>query len=296
MLLDVAANGVLEIGDGGEHAAPDTPAGDDGEEVFDGVDLGGGGWREMEDPARMIGQPLLNFGMFVGGIVVGDGMDELAGWDGALDGVEERDEFLVGVPGHAAPDDGAIEDVEGGEQGGGAVAFVIVCPGAATAGLQRQTGLGTIERLDLAFLVDRHDDGVLGWVHVEADDVLDLGGERRVVGLLEGPDAMRLEAMSRPDPLNGAQTDADDFGHHAARPVGCGFGRLTAGQSQHLGDDRRRQRRAAGKRVLSRSSPAMPSSAKRCCQRHTEGRLAPLRAATSSTVSRSADRRMILTR
>ena len=61
VLADVAADGVLEIGDGGEHAAPDAPSGDDREEVFDGVDPGRGGWREMEDPALMIGQPLPDF-------------------------------------------------------------------------------------------------------------------------------------------------------------------------------------------------------------------------------------------
>ncbi len=52
---------------------------------------------------------------------------------------------------HAAADHGAVEDVEGGEQGGGAVALVVVGHGAAFAGLHRQAGLGAVERLDLAF-------------------------------------------------------------------------------------------------------------------------------------------------
>ena len=51
-----------------------------------------------------------------------------------------------------------------------------------------------------------------------------------------------------------------------------------------------------GGRVLSRSSPSTPSKTKRACQRHTAGRLAPVRCATSSTVSRSAEARMILAR
>jgi hypothetical protein len=49
----------------------------------------------MEDPAWMIGEPLLDLGMLVGGVVVDDGMDDLAGPDSALDGVEELDELLV---------------------------------------------------------------------------------------------------------------------------------------------------------------------------------------------------------
>ena len=51
-----------------------------------------------------------------------------------------------------------------------------------------------------------------------------------------------------------------------------------------------------GLRASSRSNPSTPSSANRRCQRHADGRLAPLRAATASTVSRSADRRMVLAR
>src|SRR5436305_1892608 len=51
----------------------------------------------MEHPARMIGEPLLDLGMFVGGVVVGNGMDASTGPDRALDGVEELDEFLMSV-------------------------------------------------------------------------------------------------------------------------------------------------------------------------------------------------------
>ncbi len=69
----------------------------------------------MESPARMIGQPLADIGMFVGGVVIDDGVDHLSGRDGSFDGIEEFDEFLVGVLGHAPANDGAIEDVEGGE-------------------------------------------------------------------------------------------------------------------------------------------------------------------------------------
>jgi hypothetical protein len=98
--------------------------------------------------------------MLVGGVVVGDGMNDTAGPDRALDGVEELDELFMGVARHAAPDHGAVEDVEGGEQGGGAVTLVVVGHGAAFAGLDRQTGLGAVERSDLRFLVDRDDDGM----------------------------------------------------------------------------------------------------------------------------------------
>ena len=65
---------------------------------------------KVEDPARVIDEPLLDLGMLVGGVVVGDGVDDPAGPDGALDGVEELDELLVGVGWHAATDHGPVED------------------------------------------------------------------------------------------------------------------------------------------------------------------------------------------
>src|SRR5580700_8065943 len=71
----------------------------------------------MEDPARVIGEPPRDLGMLVGGVVVGDGMDNPARPDSALNGVEELDELLVGVAGHAAADHGAVEDVEGRQTG-----------------------------------------------------------------------------------------------------------------------------------------------------------------------------------
>ena len=51
-----------------------------------------------------------------------------------------------------------------------------------------------------------------------------------------------------------------------------------------------------GLRVLSRNSPSTPCSAKRCCHRHTAGRLASVRRATASTGKGSADKRTIRAR
>lgn len=81
-----------------------------------------------------------------------------------------------------------------------------------------------IARLDLALLVDGDDDGMSGWVHIETDDILDLLGEFGIIGALERPQTMRLEAMGVPQTLDGAQRDADGLGHRVARPMG-GFGR-----------------------------------------------------------------------
>ena len=64
----------------------------------------------------MVGEPFEDIRLFVGGVVVGDGVDHLAGRDGELDSGEEADELLVAMAPHAASDHGSVEHVEGGEQ------------------------------------------------------------------------------------------------------------------------------------------------------------------------------------
>jgi len=193
VLPEVPLDGVLEVGNGLERAAPDAASGDDREEAFDSVEPGGRGRREVEDPARMIGESGEDTGMLVGGTIVGDGIEDLPGRNGALHGIEEFDEVLMAVPRHAAPDHGALEDVEGGEQRGGAVTLIIVSHGSTLAGLERQTRLGPVEGLDLALLADRHDHGAPGRVHVQAYGILAFLSAGGIVRLLERADAMVLQ-------------------------------------------------------------------------------------------------------
>ena len=78
VIADVAADGIFKLGDGSEDAAADAPSGDDGKEALDGVEPGRGGGREVKDPARVVGQPLLDLGVFVGGVIVENGVDDLS--------------------------------------------------------------------------------------------------------------------------------------------------------------------------------------------------------------------------
>ena len=76
------------------------------------------GRGEVESPTRMAGGPGPHFGMFVSGVIVDDGWDHVSLRYPHLDGVEEADELLVAVGVHVVADDGAVEDVESGEQRG----------------------------------------------------------------------------------------------------------------------------------------------------------------------------------
>lgn len=70
----------------------------------------------------------------------------LARGRGALDGGEKADELLMPVLRHAAPlaapDDGSVEDVECGEQGGCAVATVVVGHGSTCSSLSDWVACG----------------------------------------------------------------------------------------------------------------------------------------------------------
>jgi hypothetical protein len=106
-------------------------------------------------------QPLPDGGVLVGGVVVEDGVDCFAGGNLALDCVEEPD----------AADHGPVEHVHGGEQGRRPVPLVVVGHRSGTALFYRQAGLGAIERLNLALLIDRQNDRVRRRIDVEPDHV-----------------------------------------------------------------------------------------------------------------------------
>ena len=81
-------------------------------------------------------------------------MNQLADRHLGLDRIEKADEFLMPMVLHAAADDLAVEHVEGGEQGGGAVMLVVVGDALDVADPHGKQGLGAFEGLDLALLIN----------------------------------------------------------------------------------------------------------------------------------------------
>ena len=161
VLPDEAVDGGLKVDDRVEDAIFQAASGQLGEEALDGIEPRAGCRHEMEGPARMPGQPGTDFRLFVGRIVVEDDMDGLVGGHLGFDGVEEPNKLLMPVTLHVAADHRAVEDVERGEQGGGAIALVVVRHGRLAPALQRQPWLHAIQRLDLALFVDRQHDGMI---------------------------------------------------------------------------------------------------------------------------------------
>ncbi len=198
-LHDVAVDGSLKIDDGVEHTVLQPPAGQLGEEAFNSIEPRARGRREVKGVAVMAIEPGANLGVLVSGIVVEDHVDDLAGGDLALEGVEEADEFLMPMALHVPADHGAVEDVQRTEQGEVVPlrlqSWVKRC---ATPLLHRQPRLCPVERLDLRLLVDAQHDRVLGRVEIKPDNLVELlprMADR--CGELESAEAMQGEGRAR---------------------------------------------------------------------------------------------------
>ena len=154
VIVEKAVDCGLEVGDRPEGPAFEAAFGQDCEKSLDGVDPGSRGRGEVERPAWMTRKPLPYGGMFVRGVVVEDCVDRLAGRDLPLDRVEKADELLMPMALHVAANDGSVEDVHRREQGRRPVPLVVVGHSSSASFLERQAGLCSVERLDLALFVD----------------------------------------------------------------------------------------------------------------------------------------------
>ena len=248
---DEAIDGGLEIDERMEDAPVEPPFGEFGEEALDSIGPRTRCGREVEGEAAMTVKPGPNLGMLMGSVVVEDDVDSLVRRNLCIDHVQEADELLVPMALHVAPDDRPVEHIQGGEQRGRSVAFVVMGHGSEAPLLHGQSRLAAVERLDLAFLVDGQDDGVGGWIDVEANNIAQFADEVGIVGELELSVAVGLQAMGTPDAPDRAFTDANRHGHHRSRPMGRLDGRVGQRQRRHaLGHFRAQGRNARRARFV----------------------------------------------
>ncbi len=205
-------------------AAADAFVGQLAEPPLDQVQPGTRCRDKVQMKSRMPPEPGFHAGMLVSPIVVHDQVQIELERDFGIEFLEEADEFLVPMPWHAVTDDFPIEQAQGCEQGGRAVASVVVRHRPTAPLLQREARLGAIEGLDVAFLVDAQDQGLVRGIKIESHDIVELLDKLLVPADREGPDEMGLEVVSLPDTPNRRLAEALGLGQAARAPVGGGGG------------------------------------------------------------------------
>ena len=197
--------------------------GQGGEEMLDLIEPGRTRRDEVAGVFRMSQQPVLHFIDLVRAVVVHDQMHVQVVGHVAVDLPQKADELFTSMPALDPADHPAGRHVEGGEEIGRAMARVVVDAGLGQAEGHRQGRLGSIQGLDLIFLVHAQDQGRVGRVHVEAHDILYLLDEAGVRRELEGPGQVGLQAEGFPDPID-EMVRQDHLLCQAARaPVGGVF-------------------------------------------------------------------------
>ena len=68
-------------------------------------------------------------------------------------------------------DDFAFQNFQGGKERGRAMAHVVMGEGAATALLERQARLGSVQGLNLTFLIHAQDEGFIRRVQIETHHI-----------------------------------------------------------------------------------------------------------------------------
>ena len=137
----------------------------------------------------------------------------------AVDFLKESDELLVSMARHAVPDHLAVEHTEGGKQSGRSMADVIMRHRSTAAFLQRETGLGSVEGLDLAFFVQTQNQRLVWRIQIQPYDIAQLLNELFVAAEFEGADQVRLQVVLLPDPTDGRFTQILYLGHSPSAPM-----------------------------------------------------------------------------
>jgi len=187
--------------------------------AFNQIQPGAGRRSEVQMKTRMPIQPGFHAGMFVRAIIIHDQMEIEFGRSFIVDFLQESQELLVPMAGHAVPDHLAVEHAQGGKQSGRPMAGVIMRHCSTAAFLQGQTGLGSVKGLDLAFLVHTQNQGLVRRIQIQSHDIAQLFYEALVPAELKGSHQMRLQVVPLPDSADGRFTQVLGLGHRPGTPM-----------------------------------------------------------------------------
>ena len=104
-------------------------------------------------------------------------MDFKMSRDLSIDSVEEGTKFYRSVSTMQLTQDLAALGIQGGEQGSGAVTGIAMCAPLDLTGSHRQQRLGSVQSLNLSFLVNTEHQSTVWRVEIQSDDVTDFLNE-----------------------------------------------------------------------------------------------------------------------
>src|SRR5258705_3920888 len=172
----------------------------------------------MQFEARMTRQPALDDRMLMGGVIIQNDVDALAQRNFVVDLFEKFQPLAVGVFLGGVSDDFALQVIQRGKEGDGAVAIVIVGLSADMSFAQRQPRLTALQRLDLALLVTTEHHCLLWRIEVKTDDIPKFRLKIRIAGKLKDTRQVWLDFVFTPDSLHGRLGDTQLASHRAASP------------------------------------------------------------------------------
>ncbi len=139
--------------------------------ALDQVEPTGTGRDKVEHEAGMALQPRSHVRMLMSAVIIHDQMEGNLTGELLVEGAQELEELLMPMPLLALTDHLSLQRLQSGEQGGDAVALVVVGHRPTTPIFNGQAGLGPIQRLDLALLVHAQHDRFLRRIQVQPDHV-----------------------------------------------------------------------------------------------------------------------------
>jgi hypothetical protein len=123
---DVIVDGSDEVPDAPKGAPSYLFPGDFGEPAFDLIEPRRAGWREVHMISWAFSQPLLNFRMLVGSVVIEHEVNGEGGIDGFINPIEESQKLLMAMPWLAFTNYGSFENVQRSKQSRRPVPLIIM--------------------------------------------------------------------------------------------------------------------------------------------------------------------------
>lgn len=219
VVLDEVVDSCDQVSDASEATSTDRLLGDKSEPTLHLIEPGRVGGSVVDLEAGTFCKPESDPGMLVSGVVVDDQMNIEFFRHGVIDALEELKELLMTMTCLALGQDSAGGDVECGEQGGGAMANVVVGDSFDISQSHGQHGLSPVKGLYLALLIDGEHDRMVRRVQIEPHDIADFFNEERIAGQLEVLRAMRLNGKRLEDAMDSRLRESIRIGSLTNTPV-----------------------------------------------------------------------------